>query len=60
MRCTRAQWTILLIAWLGWVFDIMDTALFTFAKVPMFTAMLEDPSFAQHAALEFQQAPTLG
>ncbi|HEY3783384.1 MAG TPA: MFS transporter [Fimbriimonadaceae bacterium] len=26
---------MLLIAWLGWVFDIMDTALFNFAKGPM-------------------------
>jgi MFS family permease len=26
---------VLLIAWLGWVFDIMDTALFNFAKAPM-------------------------
>jgi len=32
---TRYQWLVLLIAWLGWVFDIMDTALFNFAKTPM-------------------------
>jgi len=32
---TRYQWLILLVAWLGWVFDIMDTALFNFAKGPM-------------------------
>lgn len=31
---------ILLVAWLGWVFDIMDTALFNFAKGPMLTQML--------------------
>ncbi len=37
---SRLQWTILLVAWLGWVFDIMDTALFNFAKVPMMTEML--------------------
>lgn len=37
---TRVQYTILFIAWLGWVFDIMDTALFNFAKVPMITEML--------------------
>jgi MFS family permease len=37
---TRLQWTILLVAWLGWVFDVMDTALFNFAKVPMMTEML--------------------
>ncbi|MEQ1823995.1 MAG: MFS transporter, partial [Fimbriimonadaceae bacterium] len=33
-------WLIVFIAWLGWVFDIMDTALFNFAKVPMLTQML--------------------
>ncbi|MGV3617159.1 MAG: MFS transporter [Fimbriimonas sp.] len=40
---TRRQWTILVIAWLGWVFDIMDTALFNFAKGPMLTEMLGGP-----------------
>jgi len=39
-RLNRFQWTILVVAWLGWVFDIMDTALFNFAKVPMMTEML--------------------
>ena len=39
-KLTRIQWTIMGIAWLGWVFDIMDTALFNFAKVPMMTEML--------------------
>jgi MFS family permease len=37
---TRYQWFVLLVAWLGWVFDIMDTALFNFAKVPMLEDML--------------------
>lgn len=32
---TRYQWLVLTVAFLGWVFDIMDTALFNFAKVPM-------------------------
>ena len=40
----RLQWTILLIAWCGWVFDIMDTALFNFAKGPMLTEMLGGPA----------------
>lgn len=31
---------VLFVAWLGWVFDIMDTALFNFAKVPMMTELL--------------------
>ncbi len=37
---TGAQWLILFAAWLGWVFDVADTALFNFAKVPMLTQML--------------------
>lgn len=37
---TRYQWLVLIVAWLGWVFDIMDTALFNFAKVPMLIEML--------------------
>ncbi|HWA82389.1 MAG TPA: MFS transporter [Fimbriimonadaceae bacterium] len=36
----RAQWLILFVAWLGWVFDVADTALFNFAKVPMLQQML--------------------
>ena len=40
---SKFQWTILFIAWLGWVFDIMDTALFSFAKVPMMTELLGGP-----------------
>ncbi len=34
------RWTILFVAWLGWVFDIMDTALFNFAKTPMMADLL--------------------
>src|SRR2546423_5256217 len=32
---TKYHWLVLTVAWLGWVFDIMDTALFNFAKTPM-------------------------
>ncbi len=41
---SRTQWAILAIAWCGWVFDIMDTALFNFAKGPMLTEMLGGPA----------------
>lgn len=37
---TRYQWLVLTVAWLGWVFDIFDTALFNFTKIPMLTEML--------------------
>jgi MFS family permease len=39
------RWLILFVAWLGWVFDIMDTALFNFAKVPMLTDMLGEAGY---------------
>jgi MFS family permease len=38
---------ILFLAWLGWVFDIMDTAIFNFAKIPMLTSMLGPSQYAQ-------------
>lgn len=37
---TRYQWLVLLVAFLGWVFDIMDTALFNFAKGPMLNELV--------------------
>ena len=37
---TSAQWLILFVAWLGWVFDVMDAAIFNLAKGPMLTQML--------------------
>lgn len=40
---TGYQWLVLTVCWLGWMFDIMDTALFAFAKVPMLTEMLGGP-----------------
>lgn len=41
---TGAQWLILFVAWLGWVFDVMDAALFNLAKGPMLTQMLGGPA----------------
>lgn len=40
----QRPWFLLFVAWLGWVFDIMDTALFNFAKGPMFAA-IHGPEF---------------
>lgn len=46
---------ILFIAWLGWVFDIMDTALFNFAKKPMLVGFLGEAEYAKvGAAIEGQ------
>lgn len=37
---SRYQWLVLVVAWLGWVFDVMDTAIFNLSKGPMLTEML--------------------
>jgi len=47
----RKPWLILLVAWLGWVFDIMDTALFNFAKVPMLTEMMGAEGYKLNGAV---------
>ena len=54
---TRYQWTVLAIAWLGWVFDIADTALFNFAKGPMLDELLGagDAAFAEKSEARMQQ-----
>lgn len=46
---TSYQRLVLGVAFLGWVFDIMDTALFNFAKGPMLSEMLGgDPAYKLH------------
>ncbi len=50
---TRYQWTVLIVAWLGWVFDVFDTALFNFAKAPMLKQMIGEEAYKlQGPALE--------
>ena len=41
---TKRERLILFVAWLGWTFDIMDAALFNFAKVPLVTEILGGPA----------------
>ncbi|HVL38889.1 MAG TPA: MFS transporter, partial [Fimbriimonadaceae bacterium] len=36
----RYQWTVLIVAWLGWTFDVMDAAFFNLAKQPMLTELM--------------------
>lgn len=43
----RMRWTILFVAWLGWVFDIMDTALFNLAKTRMLTDLMDAAGYAE-------------
>ncbi len=50
---SRTAWIVLIVAWLGWVFDVMDTALFNFAKGPMLAEMLKTPELLkQQPAIE--------
>jgi len=44
---TRYQWIVLAVAWLGWVFDIMDTFIFGIAKGPMITDMIGKLEYAR-------------
>ena len=37
---TRYQWTVLLVAWLGWVFDSMDGTLFSLVQKPSMTELM--------------------
>ena len=37
---TRYQWLVLSVAMLGWIFDIADSAVFNFTKIPMLTEIL--------------------
>lgn len=40
---TKTMWLVLIVAWLGWVFDIFDSALFAFAKGNMLQDLLTSP-----------------
>lgn len=51
LQWTSTERTILLVAWLGWTFDVMDAALFNFAKVPLVKELLGGPeAYAAHGA----------
>lgn len=47
-QLTKYQKIVLFIAWLGWVFDIADTALFNFAKSPMMQDMMGQAAYKLH------------
>ena len=39
-QVTRYQWLVLLVAWLGWVFDSMDATLYSLVQRPAITELL--------------------
>lgn len=47
---TRTQWLILTVAFLGWVFDIMDVSLFNFAKAEMLKELVPAAELKAHGA----------
>lgn len=40
LRVTRYQWLVLLVAWLGWVFDSMDSTIYTLVLHPALSELL--------------------
>jgi len=44
------QWTILFVAWLGWVFDVFDAAIFNFTKTPMLKEMIGEGAYGERGA----------
>jgi MFS family permease len=47
---TRYQWLVLMVAWLGWVFDIADQAIFNLVKTPMLKEMIGEAAYKQSGA----------
>jgi len=45
---TRYQWLVLTVAWLGWVFDIADSAVFNLTKIPALTEMIGAAQYKLH------------
>lgn len=45
-----SQWTILFVAWLGWVFDVFDAAIFNFTKTPMLKEMIGEVAYGERGA----------
>jgi MFS family permease len=43
---SRYQWLVLTVAWLGWVFDIADSAIFALAKITMLTEIMGAAAYA--------------
>jgi MFS family permease len=39
-RATRYQWLVLVVAWLGWVFDSMDATIYSLVQKPVITELL--------------------
>jgi MFS family permease len=44
---TKHQKIVLIVAWLGWVFDVMEASLFALTKQPMLTQMLGEKGFEE-------------
>jgi len=51
---TRYQWLVLLVGWLGWVFDSMDGTLFSLVQQPSMTELMGAGADAATVALYSQ------
>jgi MFS family permease len=45
---SRYQWLVLFVAWLGWVFDIADSAVFNLTKIPALTELAGAAAYKDH------------
>ncbi len=43
----RQQWLVLLVAWLGWVFDLMDATLYSLVVFPALQDLLGEGATVQ-------------
>lgn len=56
---SRYQWLVLTVAWLGWVFDIADSAVFALVKTPMLKEIMGADVYANIGTLVEGRIQTL-
>ena len=56
-EATRYQWMVLLVAWLGWVFDSMDATLYSLVQKPAITELMG--AGASEASIAFYSSVVL-
>ncbi len=50
---SRYQWLVLLVAWLGWVFDSMDGTLYSMVQRPAMTELVGQSAAASYSSIVF-------
>ncbi len=52
-QVSRYQWLVLLVAWLGWVFDSMDGTLYSMVQRPAMTELVGEGAAASYSSIVF-------